>query len=213
MPSPGLYREVRPAWSDENLRYLCRHIRSHLYFAHVRASTGTPITRPNCHPFACGRWMFMHNGLIGNWSRLRRKVEALIPERFYGSRIGTTDFGSGVPRHPRRRRRQGPDRRNRARARDPDRHGEHQGYKEPLRFTAALANGQDLYAFRYSANDKANSLYYRESGGNVVIVSEPLDTERAHWKPVPPGHMVVAQGRQAGRGSSRFPPGRRVAAE
>src|SRR5262245_45320303 len=64
---PGLYREVRPAWSDENLRYLCRHIRSHLYFAHVRASTGTPITRPNCHPFACGRWLFMHNGLIGNW--------------------------------------------------------------------------------------------------------------------------------------------------
>ena len=31
-PEPGLYREVRPAWSDENLRYLCRHIRSHLYF-------------------------------------------------------------------------------------------------------------------------------------------------------------------------------------
>src|SRR5437016_2592261 len=88
---PGLYREVRPAWSDENLRYLCRHIRSHLYFAHVRASTGTPITRPNCHPFACGRWLFMHNGLIGNWTRLRRKVEALIPDEFYGSRIGTTD--------------------------------------------------------------------------------------------------------------------------
>ena len=89
--NPGLYREVRPAWSDENLRYLCRHIRSHLYFAHVRASTGTPITRPNCHPFACGRWMFMHNGLVGNWSRLRRQVEALIPDELYGSRIGTTD--------------------------------------------------------------------------------------------------------------------------
>ncbi len=88
---PGLYREVRPAWSDENLRYLCRHIRSHLYFAHVRAATGTPITRPNCHPFACGRWLFMHNGMIGNWGRLRRKVEALIPDAFYGSRIGTTD--------------------------------------------------------------------------------------------------------------------------
>ncbi len=90
-PEPGLYREVRPAWSDENLRYLCRHIQSHLYFAHVRASTGTPITRPNCHPFACGRWMFMHNGLIGDWSRLRRSVEALIPDELYGSRIGTTD--------------------------------------------------------------------------------------------------------------------------
>ena len=74
-PEPGLYREVRPAWSDENLRYLCRHIHSHLYFAHVRASTGTPVTRPNCHPFACGRWLFMHNGMIGNWTRMRRQVE------------------------------------------------------------------------------------------------------------------------------------------
>jgi glutamine amidotransferase len=65
--------------------------------------------------------------------------------------------------------------------------------KEPLRFTAALANGADLYAFRYAANDAANSLYYRESGDNVVIVSEPLDTERAHWKPVPPCHLIAAR--------------------
>jgi glutamine amidotransferase len=67
------------------------------------------------------------------------------------------------------------------------------GYHEPLRFTAALANGRDLYAFRYAANDQANSLYYRESGDNVVIVSEPLDTNRAHWKEVPPGHAIVAR--------------------
>src|SRR6516162_5403644 len=81
---PGLYREVRPAWSDENLRHLCRHIRSHLFFAHVRASTGTATTRPNCHPFAHRQWLFMHNGQIGNWSLIRRKVEALIPDAYYG---------------------------------------------------------------------------------------------------------------------------------
>src|SRR4051812_25160000 len=56
-PEPGIYREIRPAWSDEILRYLCRHIRSHLFFAHVRASTGTPITRRNCHPFSCRGWL------------------------------------------------------------------------------------------------------------------------------------------------------------
>ena len=70
-----------------------------------------------------------------------------------------------------------------------------------MRFTAALANGRDLYAFRYSANDNANTLYYRESGGNVVVVSEPLDAERAHWKPVPPGHAIVAAARPASRSS------------
>ena len=90
-PEPGLYREVRPAWSDENLRYLCRHIRSHMFFAHVRATTGTPVTRQNCHPFAVGPTMFMHNGLIGDWTRIRRKVEAMIPDALYASRTGTTD--------------------------------------------------------------------------------------------------------------------------
>src|SRR5262249_58871956 len=70
------------------------------------------------------------------------------------------------------------------------------GYREPLRFTAALANGRDLYAFRYAANDEANSLYYREAGDNVVIVSEPLDANRAHWKGGPPGHAIA--GREGG---------------
>jgi glutamine amidotransferase len=189
---PGLYREVRPAWSDENLRYLCRHIRSHLYFAHVRASTGTPVTRPNCHPFACGRWLFMHNGLIGHWSRMRRQVEALIPDDLYTSRIGTTDseavflaiLGAGGAKDP-----VGATTQVMATLTDMVRAG---GREEPLRFTAAMANGRDLYAFRYAANDNANTLYYRESGGNVVVVSEPLDSERSNWKAVPANHMIVA---------------------
>ena len=25
-----------------------------------------------------------------------------------------------------------------------------------------------------------------------MVVSEPLDAERSHWKPVPPGCMIVA---------------------
>src|SRR5215203_2211605 len=90
-PEPGLYREIRPAWSDENLRYLCRHLQSHLYFAHVRAATGTPITRQNCHPFACGGWLFMHNGFVGGWPLLRRRIDALIPDELFPARVGTPD--------------------------------------------------------------------------------------------------------------------------
>ena len=154
---------------------------------------GTPTTRPNCHRFACGHWMFMHNGVIGNWSRLRRQVEHLIPDELYGARIGTTDseavflaiLGAGAQSDAiaatERTLRTLTDMVTR------------DGHKEPLRFTAALSNGRDLYAFRYAANDNANSLYYRVSGKNVVIVSEPLDQERAHWKPVPSGHKVVAR--------------------
>ena len=62
-----------------------------------------------------------------------------------------------------------------------------------------MTNGHDLYAFRYAVNDKANSLYYRDPGDDVVIVSEPLDNDRSIWKPVPPDHVVIAQGRRAHR--------------
>ncbi len=191
---PGLYREVRPAWSDENLKHLCRHIRSPLFFAHVRASTGTPTTRPNCHPFAHGRWMFMHNGQIGDWSLIRRQVEALIPDAFYKSRVGTTDseavflaiLGASADADP-----VGATIRTLATLRQMV---QASGTGEPLRFTAALSDGRELYAFRYAYNSTANSLYYREAGGNVIVVSEPLDKQPGNWKPVPTNHLIVARG-------------------
>lgn len=195
---PGLYRELRPAWSDENLRHLCRHLRSQLFFAHVRAATGTAVTRTNCHPFASGNWMFMHNGLIGNWPKLRREVEALIPDALYASRAGTTDseaiflaiLGAGLEAD--------------SGTGDPVAATERvvnaiaalvrdKGEGAQFRFTAALANGRDLYAFRYSANDAGNTLYYRQSGADVVVVSEPLDDTRENWTSVPPNTVLIAK--------------------
>ena len=32
---PGIYRELRPAWSDENLNSLCGQVQSRMFFAHV----------------------------------------------------------------------------------------------------------------------------------------------------------------------------------
>ena len=40
-----------------NLRELAPHIRSGHVFAHIRASTGTPVQQTNCHPFRHGDWM------------------------------------------------------------------------------------------------------------------------------------------------------------
>ena len=190
-PEPGLYREVRPAWSDENLRYLCRHLHSHLFFAHVRAATGTAVTRQNCHPFACGRWMFMHNGFIGSWNRLRRKVEDMIPDALYPSRIGTTDsealflamMGAGLDRDPVEATREV--------LRSLCELANENGHRERIRFTSALANGRDLFAFRFAENDMPNSLYFREDGGQLIVVSEPFDREN-DWTEVPANHALVA---------------------
>jgi glutamine amidotransferase len=178
----------------------------------VRASTGTPTTRPNCHPFAFDRWLFMHNGQVGDWSLIRRRVEALIPDELYKARIGTTDseavflaiLGAGAETDP-----IAATMRTLGVLSDMVRAS---GTTEPLRFTSALSDGENLYAFRYSNNDTPNTLYYRESADNVVIVSEPLDTDRSHWKAVPQRHLIVA--RAHGPVELRpFPEVMRVAAE
>ncbi len=49
-PSPALLRDVGPAWNNRNLREMADHVRSHLFFAHIRASTGTAVQQSNCHP-------------------------------------------------------------------------------------------------------------------------------------------------------------------
>jgi glutamine amidotransferase len=156
--------------------------------------------------------MFMHNGQIGDWSLIRRHVEALIPDAFYRSRIGTTDseavflaiLGAGADADP-----VGATTRTLATIMDIVRAS---GTDEAVRFTAALSNGRDLYAFRYCSDDTANSLYYREDGEDVVVVSEPLDKDRAGWKPVPPGHLIVARAGQKAD-PQPFPHDRRLAAE
>ena len=56
-----------------------------------RASTGTSTSRENCHPFRFENALFMHNGQIGGYERIRREIENLIPRDAYRHRHGTTD--------------------------------------------------------------------------------------------------------------------------
>lgn len=190
---PGLYREVRPAWSDENLRSLCDQVRSRLFFAHVRASTGTASTRANCHPFAHGRHLFMHNGQIGGYAGLKRRIETMIPDAFYGARLGTTDseaiflaaLAQGLAEDPLG-----------AMARTLNAIREMMeafGVEEPLRFTAALTDGEDLYAFRWACDGRPPSLYFREAEGGLTVVSEPIDGKSEGWREVPKGCTLVAR--------------------
>ncbi|SCB28644.1 glutamine amidotransferase [Bradyrhizobium yuanmingense] len=45
-------------------------------------------------------------------------------------------------------------------------------------------------------NDAANTLYFREDGGQVIVVSEPFDKE-SDWAEVPPNHALIARASEA----------------
>lgn len=192
--TPGLYREVRPAWSDENLKSLCYQVRSSLFFAHVRASTGPATARANCHPFAVGRYMFMHNGQIGNYCAIKRRLDAMIPDDLYQHRAGTTDsealflaaFAQGLTDDPV----------SAVRNTLLTVHGlmADANITEPLRATLAITDGRDIYAFRWASDGHAPSLYWRQTAHDLMVVSEPLDGERTAWREVPQNCVLTARG-------------------
>ncbi len=191
-PEPGLYREVRPAWSDENLRSLASQVRSPLFFAHVRASTGTATTRANCHPFSAGGLLFMHNGQVGGWPTVRRRVEAMIPDALYTQRTGTTDSEAIFLAATARGLAEDPVAAISGTLAEIRSIMTAAGVRAPLRFTAALTDGQRLWAFRWSCDDRPATLYWRQHGNGIVVVSEPFDTAVDEWHAVQPGEALTA---------------------
>jgi len=59
-----------------------------------------------------------------------------------------------------------------------------------LRFTSALSNRYELFAFRLAEN--VNALFFREDRDQVIVVSEPCDKE-PDWAGMPPNHVLVAR--------------------
>lgn len=192
-PEPGLYREVRPAWSDENLRSICAQVRSGLFFAHVRASTGAATSRANCHPFAHGGWMFMHNGQIGGFHGLRRRIENLIPDELYLGRQGSTDSEAIFLAAIARMDRYDPVTAIASVLADVKAMMQDASVCDALRFSAALTNGEDIYAFRWACDAKAPTLYWRIKPKGLFVVSEPFDDERSNWNALPQGSVLVAR--------------------
>ena len=189
---PGVYREVMPAWSDDNLLALSGTLKSRLFFAHVRAATAGGIARQNCHPFRYGRYLFMHNGQIGGYAQIRRTLESLLPDEMFAARRGATDSELLFLLAVARMQRGVPvvdamlgvldDTMALMRGR---------GVDQPLRFAAALADGQRLHAFRFASDDKPPTLYQRRVDEGVVIASEPLDDDEPGWEALSVGAVLT----------------------
>jgi glutamine amidotransferase len=195
----GLFKDVLPAWNDNNLRSLAAHIRTHLFFAHVRATTGSSISRANCHPFIWKNWTFMHNGQIGGWKTCRKEYESHISHDYFSLRDGSTDSEAifllaltlGLPDNPIKAITQAIE----IALQTMDKHQ----IQEPLRASIAVSDGQSIWAFRYSNDANSPSLYFGnpETQANIstnlitTIASEPLDAEAQHWQKVEEASAIV----------------------
>ncbi len=212
-PIPGVFRSVEPAWNDQNLRELAGHVRSPLFFAHIRAAIGSAVQQTNCHPFRHGRWLFMHNGFIAGFDTIKRDLALAVDAPLYPEIKGQTDteilfhvaLTFGLVHDP-------PDAIARAIG-VIETCGRQRGVEHPFQGTIATSDGERLWAVRYSSEGKSRSLYFsrdvrtlRElypergilrdlSDDARIVVSEPIGDLPGAWHEVPEAtYCVVGKG-------------------
>jgi glutamine amidotransferase len=189
-PEPGLYRRSGPAWADVNLRDLTRVVESRVFFAHVRASTGAPNIDINCHPFRAGTYLFMHNGQIGGFTQLRRRLTAALTDECYDALLGSTDsellfqlmITNGLCDDA--------EKAIRRTIIDVDALRQRDGITDAFRATLAITDGEHIWALRWSSDDYAPSLFVTHKSNGALIVSEPLDKNTQSWQKVPANSLV-----------------------
>jgi len=210
--TPGVFHSMEPAWNDRNLRNLADHINSGVVFAHIRASTGSPVQHTNCHPFRHGRWLWMHNGFVADFHRTKRDLVLAIDPELYPEIEGSTDsevlfhlaLTFGLEDDP-----------PAAVARAiglVESVGREHGVEHPFQGTIATTDGERIWAFRYSSERKSRSLFFSTnvltlralypenellrdlSDEARLVVSEPLGDELpGAWNEVPEGSYGVIQ--------------------
>jgi len=212
-PAPGVFRSIEPAWNDRNLREVAGHVRSPLFFAHVRASIGSSVQQSNCHPFRHDRWLWMHNGFVDGFATLKRELTFAIDPSVYPQIEGQTDseilflvaLSLGLEDDP-----------PQAVARTiglVEEVGRRAGVANPFQGTIATSDGERVWAFRYSSVGKSRSLFFTRdvqmlrrlypenetlqevSDDARLIVSEPIGDLPGAWNEVPEStYGVVGMG-------------------
>jgi glutamine amidotransferase len=213
---PGVFHSVEPAWNDRNLRELSRHIKSPLVFAHIRASTGSPVQQTNCHPFRYRNWLWMHNGAIRDFDRVKRDLMLEVAPELYPHIEGSTDsellfhlaLTYGLEHDA-------PSAVEQA-VGLVEEVGRQHDVEYPIQMTIATTDGVRIWAFRYSSEGESRTLFYstkietleltypdspvmREVSKELgregrLIVSEPLGDELpGAWNAVPEHSWGVVQ--------------------
>jgi glutamine amidotransferase len=89
---PAVFRSITPAWNNRNLQNLARVVASDCVLAHVRAATqSSGVNEANCHPFRWREYLCMHNGDIGAFRLVRRKLLASVCDEAFANVYGSTD--------------------------------------------------------------------------------------------------------------------------
>ncbi|MFI2758992.1 ergothioneine biosynthesis protein EgtC [Streptomyces echinatus] len=182
-PVPARYRRAGPIWADLSFADLARVVRSGTVLAAVRDATlAGADAEAAAAPFASGRWLFSHNGVIAGWPDSAAPLVSSLPPVELLSLQARNDsaFVWALVLHRLRR-------------------GDtlDQALGEPVRRLAQAAPASRLNLLltdgeSIAATAWGDSLWYlTEPGRSTVVASEPYDDDPL-WQEVPDRTVLTA---------------------
>jgi glutamine amidotransferase len=217
--TPCVFTSITPAWSNRNLHHLAEKIRSGCFFAHVRAATsGLLVSEVNCHPFQYRQFLWMHNGSVGQFDKIKRRLRESLADEVYNFIQGTTDsehtfavFLNEMLGHLEDYSTETLQEAVLSTIHRLDTWTREAGVDRSSYYNFALTDGNSTIVSRYvsNPNDEAATLYIssgerfeshegvyhmvpsRRDPQAIIIASEPLTDTRSDWQPVPKNHLIT----------------------
>ncbi|HEY2763599.1 MAG TPA: ergothioneine biosynthesis protein EgtC [Pseudonocardiaceae bacterium] len=180
--APIRYRRAVPMWTDPSFAALAREVRSGAVLAAVRSATGgMPVVETACAPFAAGRWLFSHNGVVSGWPHSMAGMAARLPVSDLLTLDAPTDSALLWAL---------------VRARLITGESPGPALAAVAAGVLAAAPGSRLNLLvtdgtTLAATAVHHALWVRADDGAVLVSSEPTD-QTAGWQPVPEGHLLTA---------------------
>lgn len=177
------YRSAAPIWSDTAFADMAGATRTVAALAAVRSATvGMPVTAAASAPFAEGRWLFSHNGVVRGWPETVGPLAAALPVTDLLTLDAPTDSALlwALVRHRLRAGKDGGDAlvsvAEDVTAAAPD-----------SRLNLLLTDGATIWATAWG-----HALSVRVAPGVAIVASEPTDSDPG-WTGVADRHLVVVR--------------------
>ena len=188
------YKSTKTPYTDFNFKNISKILKSNLIFAHIRAIkpfSSNIVHELNCHPFNYKNLLFMHNGDIKNFLKIKVEIIKKINKIYLNEIKGTTDSEyifylilSFIEK----------------KNLDDIQKSiiETINFLNSLKnigiysFNIAITNGKFVIFTRYinNENDTPPSLYFKNDIVNILISSEPIDYND-NWNIVPKNNIGI----------------------
>lgn len=197
---PGIFRSIRPAWNDVNLRSIAAKVKSQCFLGHVRSSTEGSVGVSNCHPFFYDKYSMVHNGGIHKFHNIKKRIIADLDDDIFNLIQGHTDsefFFSIILNFILKKGLSIED----AILKSIDYITELQekyNNKAKLELNIAFTDGYKVYATKYAYQAEHCSLFYSiihngsDQNTGIVVASEPLsDYEDKTWFSIDNESLII----------------------